>query len=144
VFVIGTVLAGTMVIIFTHLSISPIWEIVLINMVLFAGLMSRMIPATAMMTAVPDMPDRGAFMSVSSSVQQISGGVASIVAGAIIVQHASHGPLEHYDLLGYACVASMIICAVLLHAIHKHVEAKVAAQRAQAGVGEQQPVIADM
>ncbi len=125
VFALGTILASIMVIIFTHLSISPLWEIVLVNIVLFAGIMSRMVPATALMTAVPDTTDRGAFMSINSSLQQISGGVASIVAGAIIIQHTSHGPLENYDLLGYACVASMIVCVGLLYSIHKHVEGKV-------------------
>jgi hypothetical protein len=46
------------------------------------------------MTAVPKMVDRGAFMSVNASLQQISGGVASILAEAIVVQHSSSGPLE--------------------------------------------------
>jgi predicted MFS family arabinose efflux permease len=125
VFVIGTILAGTMVIIFTNLSISPLWQTILVNVILFAGLMSRMVPATALMTAVPDARDRGAFMSVNSSLQQLSGGVASIVAGAIIIQHTSNGPLENYNLLGYACVASMVLCVGLLYGIHKHVEGKV-------------------
>jgi predicted MFS family arabinose efflux permease len=116
-----------MIIFFTHLSISPLWEIIVVNIVLFAGLMSRMVPATALMTAVPATDDRGAFMSINSSIQQLSGGVASIVAGAIIVQHSSQGPLENYDLLGYACVASMIVCALLLHRIHRTVEARMKA-----------------
>ncbi len=125
IFAFGTILASVMVVIFTHLSISPLWEIVLVNIVLFAGIMSRMVPATALMTAVPEPHDRGAFMSINSSLQQISGGVASILAGAIIVQHASHAPLENYDLLGYACVATMAVCAALLYRIHRHVEQKV-------------------
>ena len=58
------------------------------------------------------------------------------VAGAIIVQHASKGPLEHYDLLGYACVASMVVCALLLYRIHKHVEAKIGSRMPQ---GEERP-----
>jgi predicted MFS family arabinose efflux permease len=129
VFVVGTILASAMVIVFTHLSISPLWETILVNIVLFAGIMSRMVPATALMTAVPDSRDRGAFMSVNSSLQQISGGVASIVAGAIIIQHTSNGPLENYNLLGFACVATMIVCVGLLYSIHKHVEAKLQSSR---------------
>ncbi len=124
IFVIGTALASVTIVFFTHLSVSPVWEIIIVNIFLFAGLMSRMVPATAMMTAVPATGDRGAFMSVSSSLQQISGGVASIVAGAIIIQHASRGPLENYDLLGYLCVASMILGAGMLYSIHRYVEGK--------------------
>jgi predicted MFS family arabinose efflux permease len=128
-FAIGTFLASIMVLIFTHLSVTPLWEVVMVNIILFAGIMSRMIPATALMTAVPDLVDRGAFMSVNSSLQQVSGGVASIVAGAIIVQHAANGPLEHYDMLGYACVASMFVCIGLLYGIHRHVEHKLHSAR---------------
>ncbi len=124
IFIIGTVLASAMVVVFTHLSVTPLWEIVGINIILFAGILSRMVPATALMTAVPEIVDRGAFMSVNASLQQISGGVASILAGAIVVQHTSSGPLEHYDILGYLCVGLMVLCIGLLYGIHKHVEQK--------------------
>lgn len=139
IFAVGTVLASIMVVIFTHLSVTPLWEVVLINIILFAGIMSRMIPATALMTAVPDLVDRGAFMSINASLQQISGGVASIFAGAIIVQHSTNGPLERYDILGYVCVAMMFLCIGLLRSIHKHVEKKMQnavplAESAYAGV----------
>ncbi len=140
VFVLGTALASIMVIVFTHLSISPLWEIVLVNIILFTGIMSRMVPATALMTAVPDTTDRGAFMSIYSSLQQISGGAASILAGAIIIQHTSHGPLEHYDVLGYLCVATMIACVGLLHSIHKHVEGKVQPSSAMPPEAEHAPL----
>ncbi len=122
IFVIGTMLASVMIIIFTHLSVTPLWEIVILNAILFAGIMSRMIPATTIMTAVPGLVDRGAFMSINSSLQQIAGGVASIVAGAIVVQHSNSSPLEHYDILGYICVGMMIVCVVLLYSINKHIE----------------------
>ena len=124
IFMIGTVIASIMVVVFTHLSVTPLWEIVAINVILFAGILSRMVPATALMTAVPEMADRGAFMSVNASLQQIAGGVASILAGAIVVQHSSSGPLEHYDILGYLCVGLMFLCIGLLYSIHKHVEQK--------------------
>jgi len=127
IFVAGTILASIMIVIFTHLSVTPLWEIIIVNIILFAGIMSRMIPATALMTAVPDLKDRGAFMSINSSLQQISGGVASIFAGAIIVQHVNNGPLEHYDTLGYICVGLMLLCIALLYGIDKHVEHKMKA-----------------
>jgi predicted MFS family arabinose efflux permease len=123
-FVIGTLLASIMIIIYTNLSVTPMWEVVTINIMLFAGLMSRMVPASALMTAVPELVDRGAFMSINSSLQQISGGVASIFAGVIIVQHTSSGPLEHYDILGYICITLMIVCIALLYNINKQVEQK--------------------
>ena len=143
IFVIGTVLASVMVVVFTHLSVTPLWEIVAVNIILFAGILSRMVPATALMTAVPELVDRGAFMSVNASLQQISGGVASILAGAIVVQQSSSGPLEHYDMLGYLCVGLMILCVGLLYGIHKHVEQKLRehAKHSEHGQFEQQVLI---
>jgi MFS family permease len=136
IFMIGTVIASVMVVVFTHLSVTPFWEIVAINIILFAGILSRMVPATALMTAVPETLDRGAFMSVNASLQQISGGVASIVAGAIVVQHSSSGPLEHYDILGYLCVGLMFLCIGLLFSVHKHVEQKLRSSPGEPGNGQ--------
>ena len=59
---------------------------IVVNVVLFIGITSRMISASALMSAVPDAAHRGAFMSVNSSLQQIAGGVAAAVAGLIVVQ----------------------------------------------------------
>jgi hypothetical protein len=40
------------------------------------GIMSRMIPSSALTSAIPEMADRGAFMSINASLQQIAGGIA--------------------------------------------------------------------
>lgn len=124
VFVAGTVLASIMIVIYVNLSITPLWEVIVINVILFAGMMSRMIPATTMMTAIPDMKDRGAFMSISSSLQQVSGGIASVIAGMIIVQ-VGQGPLQNYDVLGYATVTLMFIGAGMMVRVNSLVEQKV-------------------
>lgn len=123
VFTIGTIVASVMIIFYTNLSITPLWEVVLINVFLFAGIMSRMIPATTLMTAIPDLADRGAFMSISSSLQQVSGGIASVFAGMIIVQTGT-GALQNYDVLGYTCVALMFVGVGMMFTINKFVEEK--------------------
>ena len=123
VFTIGTIIASMMIVIYTNLSETPLWEVVIINVVFFAGLMSRMIPATTLMTAIPELTDRGAFMSISSSLQQVSGGIASVFAGMIIVQ-TSTGSLQHYDVLGYICVALMFVGVAMMYSINKYVESR--------------------
>lgn len=120
-FIGGSVLAMIMIFIYTNLTPIPVWQLIVINMIMFAGIMSRMIPATALMTAIPALEDRGAFMSVNSSLQQIAGGVASVIAGLIILQQPS-GRLLHFDTLGYVCIAVMILCIGLLYFINKRVE----------------------
>ena len=72
IFVFGSALAAIMVLVYTNLGPVPIWQVIVINMILFMGIMSRMVPATALNTAVPEMYDRGAFMSINSSLQQMA------------------------------------------------------------------------
>ncbi len=122
-FIGGTVLAIIMVIIFTNLRPIPLWTLICINTIMFAGIMSRMIPSQALMTAIPRLEDRGAFMSVNSSLQQIAGGVASVLAGLIIVQDRG-GRLHHFDTLGYVVVVIMVACAVLMYFISRQVAKK--------------------
>jgi len=40
----------------------------------------------ALITALPGPEDRGAFMSINSSLQQIAGGIAAAIGGMIVVQ----------------------------------------------------------
>jgi predicted MFS family arabinose efflux permease len=123
VFVAGSIISMIMVGIYTSLGITPLWMVISVNVVLFVGISARMISASALMTAIPDPQDRGAFMSINSSVQQISGGVASAVAGLIVVQQSS-GRLEHYETLGYVVILSMVLVIWLVYLINKHVQLK--------------------
>lgn len=113
-FTIGSLWACIMVIIYTNLSPVPIWQVIVINMLLFMGIMSRIIPATALATAIPEMKDRGAFMSINSSLQQMAGGVASIAAGYIVTQTSKTSPIEHYNSLGYVVGATILVCIYLI------------------------------
>lgn len=117
-FVVGSVISIVMVVIYCNLSITPLWIVILINVVLFAGIMARIIPSTALLTAIPDPQDRGAFMGINSSIQQISGGVAAAAAGLIVVQTES-GRLERYDILGYVVVGAMLITMVMIYGLNQ-------------------------
>lgn len=123
IFCMGSILGMIIVVIYCNLGITPLWIVILLNVLLFIGISSRMISSSALMTAVPEPKDRGAFMSINSSVQQISGGVASIIAGLIVVQTES-GVLEHYDTLGYVVVVAMIITVGMMHFINQYVTKK--------------------
>ena len=122
-FCIGSVISIVMVLIYTRLGVTPLGIVMLLSVLLFVGISSRMISASALMTAVPQPQDRGAFMGVNNSVQQISGGIASAVAGVIVVQSNS-GRLEHYNWLGYVVVTAILITILLLYYIHLYVNRK--------------------
>ena len=83
------------------------------------GIMSRMIPSSALTSAVPEMSDRGAFMSINSSLQQIAGGIAAAVAGMIVTQKSKGSPLEHYNTVGYVIVVISIISIILMWRVYK-------------------------
>jgi predicted MFS family arabinose efflux permease len=125
IFVFGTIVSSVIVVIYTHLGITPLWVIILLSVLLFVGITSRMITSSALMTAVPEPQDRGAFMSINASVQQIAGGIAAWVAGLIVVQANNYSPLKHYDMLGYVVIATMLITVVLMYFLNRYVQDKI-------------------
>jgi predicted MFS family arabinose efflux permease len=126
VFLMGSAITCIMTLIYCNLSVTPLWIIIGLNVLLFVGITGRMISASALMTAVPDPQDRGAYMGINSSIQQIAGGLASLLAG-FIVSETSTGFIENYPLLGDVVVFAVIVTALLMYRIHKYVTAKVAA-----------------
>jgi predicted MFS family arabinose efflux permease len=123
VFVAGSLISMVMVLIYTNLGVTPLWMIIALNVLLFVGISSRMISSSALMTAVPEPQDRGAFMSINASVQQISGGIASGIAGLIVVQTKT-GALEHYNTLGYVVMSTITITLVMMYFLNKYVQNK--------------------
>ncbi len=121
-FVSGTVIACIMVVISTNLGPTPLWEVVLINILMFVGIMSRMVPSQALNSAVPEVTDRGAYMSINSSLQQLAGGLGAMSAGFIVVKADASSPLEHFDTLGYVMVAIMLLCIFLMWRVNKMIK----------------------
>ncbi len=123
-FAAGSVLSVIMVIIYTNLPPVPMWEVIVINMVLFMGIMSRMVPATTLNTAIPEMKDRGAYMAITSSMQQIAGGIAAVCAGWVVHQQTKTSPLENYHWLGYI-IAFITLCSIaLMYRVYRMAQAK--------------------
>ena len=118
IFGIGTIIAIVMVVIYTHLSPVPIWLVIIVNIVLFIGIMSRMVPATALNSAVPDAYDRGAYMSINSSLQQFAGGIAALFSGLVVVQKSKNSPIENFDVLGYVMVVLMLMCFYFVYKVN--------------------------
>lgn len=118
VFCYSTVVGIAVVIYYTHLNLTPLWLLILVNIVLFASISGRMVAASSLNSAMPRPADRGAYMSISSSLQQFAGGCASLLAGLIVVQSPS-GHLERYPLLGWVVSAAMAIAMLLMYKVHQ-------------------------
>ena len=132
-FFIGSSAGIGLVIYYCSLGVTPLGIVVALNMILFVAITARMVSAQALSSAVPDPGDRGAFMSINSSLQQLAGGVASTAAGFIVVQTA-RGPIEHYDELGYVVAGAMTITIILMFKVNRVVRAKLSASKATAAV----------
>ena len=72
----------------------------------------RMVPAMALMTATIEPRYRGGFMSINSSVQQFSCGVAAYLSGQVLTQTPA-GELAHFPLLGLFSIICALVCIFL-------------------------------
>jgi MFS family permease len=118
IFLTGSIMTAIMVLIYTRLNMVPLWIVMVTSILMFSGVSARMISSSALMSALPEPADRGSYMSVSSSIQQISGGIAAAFAGLIVVQNAQGG-LEHFDSLGNVIVFTTILTALMMAYINR-------------------------
>ncbi len=123
IFAIASIWMMLMCVIYTNLSATPFMWVILLNVLLMMGITSRMIPSQALTSAIPDPADRGAFMSINSSLQQISGGVAAAVSGLIVTQSGKGEPLQHYNYVAYVIVVITLISIWLMSRVSKIVVA---------------------
>ncbi|MBK1896181.1 MFS transporter [Chryseobacterium paridis] len=125
IFAFASVWMMIMCVLYTNLSVTPLWLVMIFNVLMMIGVMSRMIPSSALTSAIPDLQDRGAFMSINSSLQQIAGGVAAAAAGVIVTQKSKGAPLEHYNIVGYVIVAISILSIFLMWRVNNLAKKKV-------------------
>jgi len=100
------------ILIVSHTGFLPTaWILVLTTcfMVLMSG---RFVPAMAMITAAVKPSVRGSFMSLNSSFQQLSGAIATLVVGMIVVQ-SEQEPIQHYGRVG-VMAAILTFCALFI------------------------------
>ena len=129
IFTIGCFWTMGVILVYTHLGITPLWLVIILNVLMMVGITGRMVPSTALVTGVPAAQDRGAFMSINSSLQQISGGIAAVVGGQIVYQQSKTSPLEHYDTLGYIVAVITFISIFLMYRVARLVKRRMAQQK---------------
>ncbi|WP_267740283.1 MFS transporter [Myroides injenensis] len=103
---------------YTNQSMLPLWGVMIFNVCMMMGITSRMIPSSALSSAVPQIKDRGAYMSINSSIQQISGGIAALIAGSIVYQESKASPLINYNVVGYVVVGFSCVSILLMSRVN--------------------------
>jgi len=62
-------------------------------------------------------------MGVNASIQQIAGGIASIIAG-MIVKETPSGYLDNYGILGNVVVIAVFFTVFLMYNLHRYTSGK--------------------
>ncbi|MEY3613838.1 MAG: Purine efflux pump PbuE [Pseudomonadota bacterium] len=86
----------------------PLWGLLAISTLFFTLMSGRMIPGMAMISSAVEPRLRGTFMTLNSSVQSASMGLAALVAGLIIGRDAQ-GQLTGYWMAGLLGVAASLL-----------------------------------
>jgi predicted MFS family arabinose efflux permease len=117
VFTIGATLALIPCFLITHLGPTPLPLALLVTTFFFIASGGRIIPAFAITSATVEPKNRGSFMSLQSSLQQISLGLASAIAGLIVVKDSQSGTLLNYPIVGYISIGAGILSLFLVRRI---------------------------
>ena len=123
VYLVGSAITITMVLIYTHLGAVPIAVVILVNVLMFIGIFSRMIPFQALVSLVPEPSKRGAFNAINAAMQQLAGGLASLVAGHIVFFGAD-GKLQHFPAVGYIVVSSTLIAVGMVWRVQRGIQVR--------------------
>lgn len=123
-FAICTIIAVIIVNIYARFSNTSFVVVLITDVLAMLFIMSRMIPSQALISAIPNPEDRGAFMSINSSLQQVSSGVGAMLAGYIVVQKNNDSALENYGYLAIVASVFMLSSIYIIYKINKNLESK--------------------
>jgi predicted MFS family arabinose efflux permease len=112
VFIVMSLCATIPILALTNLPRVPLVLAISTSTLLMICMSGRMVPAMAMMTGSIEGRYRGGFMSINSSVQQFSCGLAAYTSGQIIGQSAT-GELTRFPFVGLISVTCILSCIFL-------------------------------
>jgi len=115
VFSISALLSLVPILLITNMPPVPHYTALIVTTFFFIFFGARFVPAMALITSSVEPKLRGSFMSINSSVQQLSAGLASFSAGYIVKESAT-GSLLHYSWVGFvACAITLVAVWVVRH-----------------------------
>lgn len=103
--------ALVMALVVTHLPAGPLWLAAIAMSGFMVAAAGRMVPVQALLLGVPQPKNRGAFMSVNTSVQHAATGIAPIIAGALVTIEPGHA--SGFPLVGWVAAATAALSLLL-------------------------------
>ena len=122
VFTLATLATIPVLVVITRLGPTPLPLVLCLTALFFVVVGARMVPATALATTVVVPSQRGSFMSLNTSVQQLAAGTAAYLAG-LIVAAGPGGTLLHYERAGYVAAAASLLSLLAVRRIRPAVKA---------------------
>ena len=110
-----------MVILITSMPTVPFAIVLAFFAVWFILATGRAVTAQAMITEVVKSEQRGSFMSVNGSIQQLGSGIAALAAGAIVITEKS-GKIKNYNWVGYLSVLVLLASLILGRIVFKKMD----------------------
>ena len=92
----------------TNVGVVHLWVWVICTTCFFVLISGRMIPGMALITSAAQPNLRGTFMSLNGTVQSVSMGLATTLAGYLITVDAS-GKMQGYPLVGLVAIAANLV-----------------------------------
>jgi predicted MFS family arabinose efflux permease len=97
------------ILIITNLSPVSLLVAIPLTAIFFIFSNGRMVPSTTMETAIINPELRGSYMSIRSSVQQLSSGIATFIAGLIVQEKISDFYPDAKALINYPYVGLIAV-----------------------------------
>ena len=103
IFIIVALLANIPIFFLTNLGETKLYITLIVTTTFMILVSGRSVPGLAMIAGGVEPKIRGGFLSVNSSIQQVTAGIASLIGGMIIYT-AKDGRLIHFDIVGYIAI----------------------------------------
>ena len=121
-FIMMALTATIPIAIITNLPNIPFFAVLAVTGFWFVVSTGRTIPAQALISNVVTSERRGSFMSINSSVQQIFVGLASVIAGLVVVKTPSNA-IAHYEITGYISITITLVSIFVVSKLHARMNA---------------------
>jgi predicted MFS family arabinose efflux permease len=116
VFSIITLISIIPVVLMTNLSAVPIYMAIAVFVMFIVFVSGRFVSSSALITSSVEPRHRGSFLSLNASIQQLAGGLASLMSGALMGK-AADGRITGFPLVGLIAVVCSLLCIVVLRQI---------------------------
>jgi MFS transporter, DHA1 family, inner membrane transport protein len=117
IFTITALISLVPIIMITNMPAIHFYYVLVVTGVWFMVANGRSVSAIALVSNVVPPQTRGSFMSINSSMQQLFTGMASTIAGFIIVTDVDTGKISNYNWVGYLSALIILGCVFIANKV---------------------------